>query len=41
MSGGGAVPGTAPIQAMVGEAHPGYPVDKGRACSSGGEGGGG
>ena len=39
MCGGGAEAGNAPIQAMVGAARPGYPGDKGRACSSGGGGG--
>ena len=31
--------GTAPIQVMVGAAHPGYPGDKGGSGSSGGGGG--
>ena len=39
MSGGGAESETAPIQAMMGTAHPGYPKDKGGACSSRGGGG--
>ena len=34
VSGDGAESGNAPIQAMVGASRPGYPGDKGRACSS-------
>ena len=39
MTVGEAEAGNAPIQAMGGEARPGYPGDKGGACSSGRVGG--
>ena len=38
MSGGGAEAWNAPIQAMSGEARPGYPGDKGGVCRGGGGG---
>ena len=40
MSIGIAEAGNAPIQEMVGAARPGYPINKGGACSSIGGGGG-